>query len=95
MTTFTFTDNRGIHKHVLTLDASQLAAHLAKDPQFMFYWRKGWEPRLNAFRSLYMNPPDPKAIVSPHIGEDQWPEVHAAIESLDRNELRAALAGVP
>lgn len=79
MTTFTFTDNRGMHKHVLTLNAAQLAAHLAKDPQFMFYWRKGWEPRQNAVRSLYLLPPDPKAIVSPQIGEDQWPEIHDAL----------------
>lgn len=83
MTTFTFTDNRGIHKHTATLTAAELAAHLAKDPQFMFYWRKGWDPRLAATRSLYMLPPDAKAIVSPHIGEDQWPAVDAALRSLE------------
>lgn len=83
MTTFTFTDNSGRRKHIATLTAAQLAAHLAKDPQFMFYWRKGWEPRQNAVRSIYLLPPDPKAIVSPHIGEDQWPEVHAALCQLE------------
>ena len=87
MTTFEFTDNSGRRKYVATLTAAQLAAHLAKDPQFMFYWRRGWEPRQNAVRSLYLTPPGPKAIVSPHISEAQWPEVHAAIESLDRNKL--------
>lgn len=76
---FTFTDNCGIHKHVLTLDATQLAEHLAKDPQFMFYWRKGWDPLLNATRSLYANPPDPKAIVSPTITEEQWPAIDKAL----------------
>ena len=87
MTTFTFTDNSGRRKYVATLTTAQLAAHLAKDPQFMFYWRKGWDARQNAVRSLYLNPPDPKAIVSPQITEEQWPEVHRAIESLDRNEM--------
>lgn len=82
MTTFTFTDNSGLRKRVTTLTAEQLAAHLAKDPQFMFYWRKGWDPRQNAVRSLYLNPPDPKAIVSPHIAEEQWPAVDAALRSL-------------
>ena len=82
MTTFTFTDNSGRSKHVTTLNAAQLAAHLAKDPQFMFYWRKGWDPRQNAVRSLYLTPPDPKAIVSPHIAEEQWPAVDAALRSL-------------
>lgn len=82
MNTFTFTDNRGIHKHVVTLDAAELAAHLVKDPQFVFYWRKGWNPRLAANRSLYTNPPTPKAIVAPHITEEQWPEIDAAITSL-------------
>ena len=79
MTTFTFTDNSGQRKRVATLTASQLAVHLAKDPQFMFYWRRGWDPRLAATRSLYLLPPDPKAIVSPHISEEQWPEVHEAL----------------
>lgn len=83
MTTFTFTDNRGIHKHVVTLDAAQLAAHLTKDAQFMFYWRKGWDPRLAATRSLYLCSPDPKAIVAPHITEDQWPVIDAALHRLN------------
>ena len=82
MNTFTFTDNSGMRKHAATLTAYELAAHLAKDPQFMFYWRNGWEPRLNALRSLYTNPPTPKAIVAPHITEEQWPEIDAALTSL-------------
>lgn len=73
---FTFTDNRGIHKHVLTLDVAQLAAHLSKDPQFMFYWRKGWDPRLAATRSLAMYPPDPKASVAPGISETEWAAIN-------------------
>lgn len=79
METFTFTDNRGIHKHVLTLDATQLAAHLAKDAQFMFYWRKGWDPRQAAFRSLCMYPPDAKAIVWPMITEERWAIIDDAL----------------
>lgn len=79
MDTFTFTDNRGIHKHTLTLNAKELAAHLANDPQFMFYWRKGWESRLNALRSLYTNPPSPKAIVCPNITEEQWSAIDAEL----------------
>ena len=73
MNTFRFTDNRPIHKYVLTLDAAQLAAHLAKDAQFMFYWRKGWDPRLAAIRSINFTPPNEKAAVCPHITEEQWP----------------------
>lgn len=90
MNTFTFTDNRGLHKHVVTLDAEGIAAHLLRDPQFVFYWRKGWDPRQAANRSLYTNPPDLKAPVCPDITEAQWPSI---AEHLDRNELRAALAG--
>lgn len=82
MTTFTFTDNSGRRKHVVTLTAEQMAAHLAKDPQFMFYWRKGWDPRLAATRSIYLNPPDVKAAVCPDISEGQWPEVDAALIKL-------------
>lgn len=76
MSSFTFTDNRGIHKHVLILDAARLAAHLTKDPQFMFYWRKGWNPRLAAIRSLAMYPPDIKAAVVPDISEAGWVAIH-------------------
>jgi hypothetical protein len=79
---FTFTDNRPIHQHVVTLDASQLAAHLAKDPQFMFYWRRGWDGRLAATRSLYTNPPSTKATVSPSISDEQWQLVNAALNEL-------------
>lgn len=79
MATFTFTDNSGRRKRVTTLTAAQLAAHLSNDAQFMFYWRKGWDPRQAATRSLYATPPDPKAIVSPHINEDQWALVDAAL----------------
>ena len=82
MTTFTFTDNSGRRKYVATLTTAQLAAHLAKDPQFMFYWRKGWDGRLAATRSLYTNPPSPKTIVAPNITEDQWPSVHAELLKL-------------
>lgn len=82
MNTFTFTDNSGMRKHVVTLTAAELAAHLAKDPQFMFYWRKGWDGRLAATRSLYTNPPRPKTIVAPNITEDQWPSVDAALREL-------------
>ena len=82
MNTFTFTDNSGRRKYTATLTADQLAAHLAKDAQFMFYWRKGWDPRLAATRSLYLVPPDPKAIVAPHITEDQWPSVDAGLRKL-------------
>lgn len=77
---FTFTDNRPIHREVVTLNAAQLAAHLAKDPQFMFYWRKGWDPRMAANRSLYVNPPNPKAIVCPDITEETWPALDAALK---------------
>lgn len=84
MTTFTFTDNSGRRKHVVTLTAEQMALHLAKDQQFVFYWRKGWDPRLAANRSLYTNPPDLKAPVCPDITEDQWPEI---AEHLDRNKM--------
>jgi hypothetical protein len=79
METFTFTDNRGIHKHIVTLTASQLAEHLSNDLQFMFYWRKDYDPRLAATRSLYQSPPNAKAIVCPTITEAQWPEIHQAL----------------
>ncbi len=72
MGTFIFTDNRGIHKHVITLDDAGLAAHLAKDPQFLYYWRKGWDPVLAANRSIYTNPPSLKAPVCPEIIGEQW-----------------------
>lgn len=81
MTTFTFTDNRGLRKHTVTLDAAGLAAHLSKDPQFVFYWRKGWDPRLAATRSLYLYPPHEKAIVAPTISEAEWPEIDAALRA--------------
>ena len=82
MSTFTFTDNRGIHKHTVTLNAAELAAHLSKDAQFVFYWRKDWTPCLAANRSLYMAPPDEKAPVCPTIEEAQWPEVDAALRDM-------------
>lgn len=79
MNTFTFTDNRPIHEHTLTLTAAQVAEHLAKDPQFVFYWRKGWDARQAANRSLYTYAPTPEVIVCPTITEEQWPEVDAEI----------------
>jgi hypothetical protein len=82
MTTFTFTDNRGIHKHTVTLNAAELASHLSKDRQFVFYWRKDWDPRLAATRSLYTNPPDEKAYVCPTIEEAQWLEVDTVLRDL-------------
>lgn len=80
---FTFTDNRPLHKHIVTLDAAQLAAHLAKDAQFMFYWRKGWDPCLAANRSLYANPPHEKATVCPLITDLQWPIIDSELKSLN------------
>ena len=82
MTIFTFTDNRGIHKHVVSMSASQLAEHLAKDRQFVHYWRKDWDPCLAANRSLYMSPPNLKAPVCPTIEQSQWPEVDTALRDL-------------
>ena len=74
---FTFTDNRPIHKHVVTLNVTQLAAHLAKDVQFMYYWRNGFDPILAANRSLYLTPPDEKATVCAAITEEQWTALDA------------------
>lgn len=88
MNTFTFTDNSGMQRHVVTLDAKELAEHLSNDPQFMFYWRKGWEPRLAATRSLYMLPPHPKAIVSPKISDTQWPEIDAALRAIENDKAQ-------
>lgn len=79
MSIFTFTDNRGTNKHVLTLSAAQVAEHLAKDQQFMFYWRKGWEPRQAAIRSLHLYPPSLNTPVFPQITEDQWAEIELAL----------------
>lgn len=73
--TFTFTDNRPIHKHVVVLSVAQLAAHLMKDEQFVYYWRKGWDPMLAANRSLGFNPPDVRAAVVPRITEEGWVEI--------------------
>ena len=77
--TFRFTDNRPIHKVVLTLNAAELSAHLSRDPQFMHYWRKGWDPRLAAIRSLNFTPPDERALVCPHITEEQWAAIDAEL----------------
>ena len=81
MNTFTFTDNRGGHKHVLTLSAAQVAEHLAKDEQFMFYFRKGWDPRQAAIRSLHLYPPSLEAPVFPQITEGQWTEIELSLPS--------------
>lgn len=83
MNTYTFKDNRGINKHVVTLTSEQLAEHLAKDKQFMFYWRKGWDPVLAANRSLYTSPPHVKTPVCPTITETQWPEINEALKALE------------
>lgn len=77
--TFTFTDNKPQHKHIVNLTAAQLATHLANDAQFIFYWRKGWDPRQAAFRSLCMYPPDAKAIVWPMITEERWAIIDAEL----------------
>lgn len=84
---FMFTDNRGIHKHVITLDATGIAAHLVKDQQFLFYWRKGWDPVLAASRSLAMYPVDERAIVPPHFGPDEWAVIHLKLLELHCKEL--------
>lgn len=82
MTTYTFTDNRGIHQHVVTLTTEQLAAHLSADIQFMYYWRKGWDPLQAANRSLYTNPPNLKAPVCPTLTDEQWPAIDMALKSI-------------
>ncbi len=79
---FRFTDNRPIHKHVFNMDAAQVAAHLAKDVQFMYYWRKGWDPRLAAIRSLNFNPPNLNACVCPHITEEHWHAIDANLKAI-------------
>lgn len=77
--TFTFTDNRPQHKHIVHFTAEELAAHLSKDSQFMYYFRKGWDPRQAAFRSLCMYPPNEKAPVWPMITEERWKVIYEAI----------------
>ena len=81
MHTFTFTDNRPTHRHIITLDAAQVATHLAKDQQFMFYWRKGWDPRQQAIRSLHLYPPSEKAMIFPQISAEQWVDIDAMLKT--------------
>ena len=88
MNTIRFTDNRPIHKVVLKLTSAQVAAHLLRDQQFVFYWRKGWDPRLAATRSLYADPVSPDAIVAPRITVDQWQEIDAELHKLFCHDAR-------
>ena len=82
MNTIRFTDNRPIHKAVLNLTSAQVAAHLLRDQQFVFYWRKGWDPRLAATRSLYAYPVSVATIVAPTITVEQWQEIDAELHKL-------------
>lgn len=82
MNTIRFTDNRPIHKAVLDLTTAEVAAHLLRDQQFEFYWRKGWDPRLAATRSLYAYPVSNEAIVAPTITVDQWKEIDEQLHKL-------------
>lgn len=79
MNTIRFTDNRPIHKVVIDLTPREVAEHLIGDPQFAFYWRKNWEPRQAAIRSLYIRPVSDKAVVSPTFTEEQWDEIDAEL----------------
>lgn len=82
MTTFIFTDNKALHKSTLRLSPAELAEHLAKDRQFVYYFSKGWDSHLAATRSLAMYPVDPKATVPPNFSTDQWAEVELAVKHL-------------
>lgn len=88
--TFLFHDNKpkGYRKVEVVLSAEQLAEHLLGDRQFTFYWERGWEPRLAAFRSLAINPPQPKAICMRHPTDTEWDALDKAIHTL--HEQRAS-----
>lgn len=82
MTTFTFTDNTGLRKITMALSARDLAQHLAKDRQFVFYWRRGWDGRQAAIRSLYAYPPSEKAHVAPEITVEAWALIESELKLL-------------
>jgi hypothetical protein len=79
MNTIRFTDNKGIRKVVIDLTPREVAEHLTGDQQFVYYWRKNWDPRLAAIRSLYIRPVSDKAIVTPALTEDQWYAINAEL----------------
>ena len=66
-------------KQINIFGEEELAEHLLADAQFVFYWIKRWDPRLAAIRSLYINPPHPKAHVAPDITAEQDVEYVAEV----------------
>lgn len=82
--TFAFTDNRaGSRRRVIQVGAVQLAKHLSKDPQFMFYWRKGWDAPQAAHRSLLMYPMFPEATLPPSLDSTSFQPVGEALRAID------------